>query len=68
MPPRPEEVVRKLKKLGLEEVGGKGSDRVLLHPDGRRTVVPFHRKELKRGTFLGILKDVGLTEEEFRRL
>ncbi|MDM7323885.1 MAG: type II toxin-antitoxin system HicA family toxin [Thermus sp.] len=68
MPPRPEEVLRKLKRLGFEEVGGKGSHRVLIHPDGRRTVIPFHRQELKRGTFLGILKDVGLTEEEFRKL
>ncbi|WP_337845344.1 type II toxin-antitoxin system HicA family toxin [Thermus sp.] len=68
MPPRLEEVLRKLKRLGFEEVGGKGSHWVLLHPDGRRTVIPFHRKELKRGTFLGILKDVGLTEEEYRAL
>jgi len=68
MPPRHEEVLRKLKRLGFEEVGGKGSHRVLIHPDGRRTVVPFHRQELQRGTFLGILKDVGLTEEEFRQL
>lgn len=68
MPPRPVEVLRKPKRLGFEEVGGKGSHRVLLHPDGRRTVIPFHRKELKRGTLLGILKDVGLTEEEYRAL
>lgn len=45
MPPRPVEVLRKPKRLGFEEVGGKGSHRVLLHPDGRRTVIPFHRKE-----------------------
>ena len=31
-------------------------------------MVPFHRKELKKGTFLGILKDIGLTEEEFRQI
>lgn len=65
MPPRPEEVVRKLKQLG-EDVSGKGSHWVFFHPDGRRTVVPFHRN--KRGTFLEILKDIGLTEEEFRQI
>lgn len=68
MPPKPEEVLRKLKPLGFQEAGGKGSHRVVIHPNGRRKVVPFHRKELKKGTFLGILKDVGLSEEEFHSL
>ncbi|WP_164835712.1 hypothetical protein [Thermus tenuipuniceus] len=38
-------------------------EKVLIRPDGRRTVVPFHRRELKGDTFLGLLKGVGLTAE-----
>jgi predicted RNA binding protein YcfA (HicA-like mRNA interferase family) len=68
MPPRPDEVIRKLKRAGFEEFSGEGSHRVLKHPDGRRTVVPFHRKELKMGTWKAILKQIGLTEEEYRDL
>ena len=68
MPPKPEEVLRKLKRIGFEEEPGKGSHRIVLHPDGRRTVIPFHRKELKKGTYQKILKDIGLSEEEYRKL
>jgi predicted RNA binding protein YcfA (HicA-like mRNA interferase family) len=31
-------------------------------------VVAFHRKELKKGTWKAILKQIGLTEEEFNKL
>lgn len=65
MPPRPDEVIRKLKRLGFEEADAKGSHRFFRHPDGRKTVVAFHRKELKKGTYKAILKQANLTEEEF---
>ncbi|MCS7069127.1 MAG: type II toxin-antitoxin system HicA family toxin [Meiothermus sp.] len=68
MPPKPDEVVRKLKRLGFEEADARGSHRFFRHPDGRRTVVAFHRKELKKGTWKAILKQIGLTEEEFNKL
>ncbi len=65
MPPRPDEVIRKLKRLGFEEGEAKGSHRFFRHPDGRKTVVAFHRKEMKKGTFKGILKQIEMSEEEF---
>ncbi len=65
MPPKPDEVVRKLKRLGFEEAEAKGSHRFFRHPDG---MVAFHRKELKKGTWKAILKQIGLTEEEFNKL
>ena len=68
MPPRPEEVLHKLKRIGFEEEPGQGSHRIVIHPDGRRTVIPFHRKELEKGTYHKILKDVGRSVEEYRKL
>ena len=68
MPPKPKEVVRKLMRAGFEERTTKGGHRILLHPDGRRTVVSWHTRELKPGIYFSILKDVGLTEEQFRDL
>ncbi|WP_298629447.1 type II toxin-antitoxin system HicA family toxin [uncultured Thermus sp.] len=68
MPPRPEEVARKLQRLGFAERMTKGGHRLYAHPDGRIVVIPFHSGELPKGTFKKILKQAGLTEEEFRKL
>lgn len=68
MPPRPDEVARKIKREGFEERSAKGGHRFYQHPDGRTTVIPFHSGELPKGTFRKILKDIGLTEEEYRDL
>ncbi|MFX7854036.1 type II toxin-antitoxin system HicA family toxin, partial [Acinetobacter baumannii] len=46
----------------------KGGHRLYAHPDGRIAVIPFHSGELPKGTFKKILKQAGLTEEEFRNL
>ncbi len=68
MPPKPEEVARKLRRAGFIEDSGKGSHRKFNHPNGRKTVLPFHPRELSRPLFLGILKQAGLTEDEYREL
>lgn len=51
----------------LEENGfflkrsGKGSHQIYYNPTTKITVpVPIHNKDMKKGTFLGILKDVGI--------
>ncbi|HWP92714.1 MAG TPA: type II toxin-antitoxin system HicA family toxin [Thermodesulfobacteriota bacterium] len=40
---------------------------VLKHPAqaSRRVVLPYHNKDLKRGTLQGILKQAGLSVKEF---
>jgi predicted RNA binding protein YcfA (HicA-like mRNA interferase family) len=68
LPPRPEEVIRKLRRAGFQEFPGKGSHRKLVHADGRFMVVPFHSKELSRGLFKAILKQAGLSDEEYIEL
>jgi len=39
------EVVSVLKRMGFEVLRTKGSHHILVHPDGRRTVVPVHAGE-----------------------
>jgi predicted RNA binding protein YcfA (HicA-like mRNA interferase family) len=68
VPPKPEQFARKLRKLGFEERTTRGGHRVFLHPDGRRTVLPFHSGELSRQLYLEILKQIRLTEDEYREL
>jgi predicted RNA binding protein YcfA (HicA-like mRNA interferase family) len=45
-----------------------GSHVTIRHPDGRRTLLAMHNKELKRGTLLGVIKQAGYTTEEFIKL
>lgn len=63
---KPREVVAKLKKLGFVEDRQKGSHKILYHPiSGRRAVVPFHIKELPKGTMVAIIKEANISKEEF---
>ena len=63
------EMCKVLVKLGFEKVFGKGSHVRFIHIDGRRTVVPVHGNEdLGPGLLLEILKQIGITREEFEKL
>ena len=62
------EVVRALEKAGFVVIRTTGSHRRLIHPDdpGRAATVPVHSgKALKRGTLHGVIKQAGLTVDEF---
>jgi predicted RNA binding protein YcfA (HicA-like mRNA interferase family) len=66
---KPDEVIRKLQKAGFSVDHVTGSHYILRHPDGRRVVVPYHQgRDLKRGVLRAILRQAGLTPEEFRQL
>jgi predicted RNA binding protein YcfA (HicA-like mRNA interferase family) len=61
------EAIRVLEKLGFEQVRQRGSHVVLKKqmPEGAvGCVVPLHR-ELAIGTLRGILRQAGVTPEEF---
>lgn len=68
MPYSAREVWAKLLRAGFVETRQTGSHKVLRHPDGRQTYVAMHPGTLPTGTFRKILKQAGLTEEEFRSL
>ena len=54
-------IIKILKKKGFTARPGKGSHLILVHPDGRRTVVPVHNKPLAKGTLNSILKQAEIT-------
>jgi len=68
MPHKTNEVLRKLRRAGFEERRQSGSHLVLRHPDGRQTYLPMHTGDVPTGTFRSILKQAGITENEFRDL
>lgn len=62
------EVISALQKSGFRVLRIKGSHHFLMHPDGRRTVVPVHSGEvIGPGLLTKILRDCELTAEEFNR-
>jgi predicted RNA binding protein YcfA (HicA-like mRNA interferase family) len=68
MPYSAREVLARLLRAGFTEVRQTGSHKILRHPDGRQTYVVMHPGTLPTGTFRKILKQAGMTEEEFRSL
>ncbi len=63
------EVVKALKKLGYEKDRQKGSHIVLRQKASphRRVTVPDH-PEVAKGTLRAIIREVGLTVDEFKDL
>ncbi len=62
-------LIRVHKKLGFTEHAEHGSAHLVFsHSDGRRTLVSRHRGDIKKGTLAGILRDLNISSEEFRRL
>ena len=65
----PDKIIAILKKRGFILDRVKGSHHIFIHPETRkRVVVPFHKKDLPRGTLLEVLRQAGLSREELREL
>lgn len=61
MPMTPREIIRLLEENGFELVGSNGSHRKYKsRQSGKICIVPYHSRELKRGTEQNILKQAGL--------
>ena len=62
----PRDVIRILEKNGFVLDHSSGSHRVYYDRESkRRVVVPFHRKDLPKGTLLTILKQAGISRDNF---
>ena len=63
------EVVKALLRFGYEHDRQRGSHIILREPTypHRRIVVPDH-KEVARGTLRSIIRETGLTVDEFKKL
>ena len=68
MPYSARDVLAKRLRAGFVEARQTGSHKILRHPDGRQTYVAMHPGTLPTGTFRKILKQAGLSEEQFRSL
>jgi predicted RNA binding protein YcfA (HicA-like mRNA interferase family) len=63
------DVIRALLRAGFYLDHSTGSHRYFRHPTRRGLVtVPFHRKDLKRGTLRRIIDQAGLSADEFFKL
>ncbi|MDP3726799.1 MAG: type II toxin-antitoxin system HicA family toxin [bacterium] len=66
---KPKILIKKFEKIGYVKDRQKGSHIILFHPSlKRRVVIPLHIKDLPKGTLLSIIKQAGLTREEFLKL
>jgi len=61
----PKKVIKILEKNGFLLDHSTGSHMVYYHPEKRRRVtVPFHRKDIPKGTLMSILKQAGIDRED----
>lgn len=59
----PDEVIKRLLRAGFELDHQTGSHRVYFNPHTKkRVVVPYHKRDLPKGTLVSILKQAGLRE------
>ena len=62
----PRVTARALERAGFSYHHTRGSHRYYFHTDNKRMVaVPFHPGDIKRGTLRAIIRQAGLTVQEF---
>lgn len=67
---KPKKVLRALQRAGFFIHHTTGAHYILKHPEQQtlRVTLPFHNKDLKRRTLESIIKQAGLTREDFQKL
>jgi predicted RNA binding protein YcfA (HicA-like mRNA interferase family) len=61
----PRDIIQMLEERGFVLDRVKGSHHIYYHSaTGHRAVVPFHKKDLPKGTMLSILKQAGIDRDE----
>lgn len=69
MPAKARDLQKAAKKLGFQMVRQKVSHARWKHPDGRATIIPINgNSEIGSWIFYEILKQLGITEEDFYKL
>ncbi len=68
-PEKPDRVIKVLKQLGFKFIRQSGSHAVFRHPNGKWTTVPVHPgKYVSKGILRKIIRDAGISVEEFNKL
>jgi len=62
---RPREVVAALRRAGFVVHHQTGSHAILKSAAGRRVTVPMHNRDLKTGTLRSIVRESGMSVDEF---
>lgn len=58
-------LVKKLERLGFVKDHQTGSHIIMWHPKTkRRAVVPYHLRDIRKGTLNSLLKEAGISREE----
>jgi predicted RNA binding protein YcfA (HicA-like mRNA interferase family) len=66
---KPKEVIAALEKAGFELKRQTGSHAIMYKPGIRRPIsIPQHLKDLPKGTLRAIIREAGLTRDEFSKL
>ena len=66
---KPRKLIIIFEKQGYIVDRQKGSHVILFHPiSKRRLTIPMHTKDVPNGTLLAIVKQSGLTKEEFVKI
>jgi predicted RNA binding protein YcfA (HicA-like mRNA interferase family) len=59
------QVINLLKQHGFILDRAKGSHHIYYHPETKRRVtIPFHKRDVPKGTLLEILRQAGLTKDD----
>ena len=62
-------VIKILEKSGFVLKRISGSHYVFVHPETKkRVIVPYHNKEVAKGTLLQILEDAGISRRDLEEL
>ena len=63
------EFIKVIEKLGFYFDRQKGNHAIYKNNDGRRVVIPIHSgKNLKQGTLMGMIEDIGIDKDRFFKL
>ena len=67
---KPQQVIKALERVGFHLERVSGSHYHFKHPDDPTLFVsvPYHNKDLKTGTLAAIIKQAGMTVDEFRKV
>ncbi len=64
----PRQLIKRLQKIGFVKDHTTGSHIIMYHSStGRRAVVPYHLKDIKKGTLISLLNEAGIDREEIAR-
>lgn len=63
------EFIKVIEKLGFYFDRQKGSHAIYKNIDGKRVIVPIYSgQDLKQGTLMGMIQDIGIDKEKFFEL